>query len=180
MNGYTVVSGSSLRTLSPPNPPPTTPSSSTFSTSFSAASCVTINNASCWVPLITRNGSGKRRGLLPAFSTGRRGLKCGCGRAPDLLPLECNWEEDYKDHEFIVVNFYHFVSIEDPDDEVAKHLAFLQVENQYPSYFSQFCFLECFSVNLLCIMLYALNSNALGKFNAALITHRQLHEHHQP
>ncbi|KAG5522475.1 hypothetical protein RHGRI_034600 [Rhododendron griersonianum] len=126
MNGYTVVSGSALRTLSPPNPPPTTPSSSTFSTSFSAASCVTINNASCWVPLITRNGSGKRRGLLPAFSTGRRGLKCGCGRAPDLLPLECNWEEDYKDHEFIVVNFYHFVSIEDPDDEVAKHLAFLQ------------------------------------------------------
>ncbi|KAI8528584.1 hypothetical protein RHMOL_Rhmol12G0159300 [Rhododendron molle] len=130
MNGYTVVSGSALRTLSPPNPPPTTPSSSTFSTSFSAASCVTINNnASCWVPLITRNkwnGSGKRRGLLPAFSAGRRGLKCGCGRAPDLLPLECNWEEDYKDHEFIVVNFYHFVSIEDPDDEVAKHLAFLQ------------------------------------------------------
>ncbi|XP_058194167.1 rhodanese-like domain-containing protein 8, chloroplastic isoform X3 [Rhododendron vialii] len=129
MNGYTVVSGSALPTLSPPNPPPTTPSSSTFSTSFSAASCVTINNASCWVPLITRNkrnGSGKRRGLLPAFTTGRRGLKCGCGRAPDLLPLECNWEEDYKDHEFIVVNFYHFVSIEDPDDEVAKHLAFLQ------------------------------------------------------
>ncbi|KAI8528583.1 hypothetical protein RHMOL_Rhmol12G0159300 [Rhododendron molle] len=139
MNGYTVVSGSALRTLSPPNPPPTTPSSSTFSTSFSAASCVTINNnASCWVPLITRNkwnGSGKRRGLLPAFSAGRRGLKCGCGRAPDLLPLECNWEEDYKDHEFIVVNFYHFVSIEDPDDEVAKHLAFLQschVQEPFP------------------------------------------------
>lgn len=29
--------------------------------------------------------------------------------------------------QFIVVNFYHFVSIRDPESEVAKHLAFLKV-----------------------------------------------------
>lgn len=41
----------------------------------------------------------------------------------------CSWEEDYKDHEFILVNFYHSIFIQDPDGEVVKHLSFLQEKN---------------------------------------------------
>lgn len=141
MNAYTVASA--LHTLSPSNPPPIA------SFSFSTAGCIiSINNTPCWVRFTTRN---KRRGLL---------LKRGCGRAPDLLPPECNWEEDYEDHEFIVVNFYHFVSIEDPDEEVSKHLSFLQVENHCPQLFLPVLyFLECFSVYLIST-LRAVNSTA--------------------
>lgn len=96
-----------------------------FSTSFT----ITATASRVWVPLVTsnrRNNNSKRRDLLLTFFAGQQGLRCGCGRASDLLPLKCSWEEEYKDHEFIVVNFYHLVFIKDPDDEVARHLSFLQ------------------------------------------------------
>lgn len=36
-------------------------------------------------------------------------------------------EDNLEKDEFIVVNFYHFVFIEHPEEEVSKHLAYVQV-----------------------------------------------------
>lgn len=35
------------------------------------------------------------------------------------------------DFDFVVVNFYHFVFIKDPQEEVAKHLSFLELEVRF-------------------------------------------------
>lgn len=36
---------------------------------------------------------------------------------------------DYENGDFVVVNFYKFVFIKDPEEEVAKHLAFVEVRD---------------------------------------------------
>lgn len=59
-----------------------------------------------------------------------------------VLPLRCksfssssngDWLEVSKEidneKEFIVVNFYRFVFIKDPEEEVSKHLSFMEVDN---------------------------------------------------
>ncbi|PNX93349.1 rhodanese-like domain-containing protein chloroplastic-like, partial [Trifolium pratense] len=46
--------------------------------------------------------------------------------AAQLQP-SCSTEDDF-DFDFLVVNFYHFVFIKDPQQEVAKHLSFLELE----------------------------------------------------
>ncbi|KAL0364461.1 UNVERIFIED_CONTAM: Rhodanese-like domain-containing protein 8, chloroplastic [Sesamum angustifolium] len=42
------------------------------------------------------------------------------------VEVEAGAPKDYKDDEFIVVNFYRFVFIQDPEEEVSKHLSFMQ------------------------------------------------------
>ncbi|XP_059644788.1 rhodanese-like domain-containing protein 8, chloroplastic isoform X2 [Cornus florida] len=49
----------------------------------------------------------------------------GCGCVPSSSP-QAEDGFDVDDNCFIVVNFYHFVFIKDPEDEVSKHLSFLQ------------------------------------------------------
>lgn len=46
---------------------------------------------------------------------------------PAFSPSNGNSPKEYKDDEFIVVNFYRFVFVENPEDEVSKHLSFMQV-----------------------------------------------------
>ncbi|KAL0421694.1 UNVERIFIED_CONTAM: Rhodanese-like domain-containing protein 8, chloroplastic [Sesamum latifolium] len=42
------------------------------------------------------------------------------------VEVEAGAPKEYKDDEFIVVNFYRFVFIQDPEEEVSKHLSFMQ------------------------------------------------------
>ncbi|KAL6973657.1 Rhodanese-like domain-containing protein 8, chloroplastic [Sarracenia purpurea var. burkii] len=123
MKDCPVVFGTGVRDLSPSNP---AGSSLPFSTFFTAATTCIKNPAS--VPVVVRKKkNSESSGLLLSFFTRecRQRQSCGCGLGPKLISFECNWE-DYEDHDFIVVNFYRFVSIEDPEEEVAKHLSFLQ------------------------------------------------------
>lgn len=53
-----------------------------------------------------------------AFSASSKGC--------NLFRIDAEVDSLEKD-EFIVVNFYRFVFIEDPEEEVSKHLAFVQV-----------------------------------------------------
>lgn len=57
--------------------------------------------------------------------------------------LSSDFEGESSDGDFIVVNFYRFVHIKDPEEEVAKHLSFLQVHVPLGSY--AFCFSWSFS-----------------------------------
>lgn len=43
--------------------------------------------------------------------------------------------EELSDDDFVVVNFYRFVFIKNPEAEVARHLSFLQVSSQIPQLF---------------------------------------------
>ncbi|KAK4402518.1 Rhodanese-like domain-containing protein 8, chloroplastic [Sesamum angolense] len=43
-----------------------------------------------------------------------------------IFKVEAGAPKEYKDDEFIVVNFYRFVFIQDPEEEVSKHLSFMQ------------------------------------------------------
>lgn len=59
-------------------------------------------------------------------------LECKKGLKFAVSSSNTNWVQivspkDYEDDEFVVVNFYRFVYIEDPEVEVSKHLSFLQV-----------------------------------------------------
>ncbi|KAF5733977.1 rhodanese-like domain-containing protein 8 chloroplastic isoform X1 [Tripterygium wilfordii] len=51
------------------------------------------------------------------------GLSSQCGNRTELLPAS---DDDNGDLDFIVVNFYSFNFIKDPEEEVAKHLSFLE------------------------------------------------------
>lgn len=42
--------------------------------------------------------------------------------------------EELSDDDFVVVNFYRFVFIKNPEAEVARHLSFLQVSSQIPHF----------------------------------------------
>ncbi|KAK4426991.1 Rhodanese-like domain-containing protein 8, chloroplastic [Sesamum alatum] len=42
------------------------------------------------------------------------------------VEVEAGAPKEYKEDEFIVVNFYRFVFIQDPEEEVSKHLSFMQ------------------------------------------------------
>ncbi|XP_011086965.1 rhodanese-like domain-containing protein 8, chloroplastic [Sesamum indicum] len=42
------------------------------------------------------------------------------------VEVEAGARKEYEDDEFIVVNFYRFVFIQDPEEEVSKHLSFMQ------------------------------------------------------
>lgn len=49
-----------------------------------------------------------------------------------FLCTKINWvhiisPKEFVNDEFVVVNFYRFVFVDDPEEEVAKHLLFLQV-----------------------------------------------------
>ncbi|KAH1236194.1 Rhodanese-like domain-containing protein 8, chloroplastic [Glycine max] len=50
-----------------------------------------------------------------------------CKLVPSALPLT-QPSSSRKDFDFVVVNFYHFVFIQDPQAEVAKHRSFLELE----------------------------------------------------
>lgn len=43
------------------------------------------------------------------------------------IPLQCCKRREVGEDDFVVVNFYRFVSIKDPLAEVAKHISFLKV-----------------------------------------------------
>lgn len=59
---------------------------------------------------------------------------CNCTSALSSLTLKPNWVIREKEKGvYVVVNFYQFVFIEDPEDEVSKHLEFLQVPFFYSS-----------------------------------------------
>lgn len=65
-----------------------------------------------------------------------------------------------KDHfDFVVVNFYHFVFIKDPQTEVAKHLSFLDLEVRFDFHFLfiAFSILQFFCVELLLILIFPIN-----------------------
>lgn len=65
-----------------------------------------------------------------------------------------------KDHfDFVVVNFYHFVFIKDPQTEVAKHLSFLDLEVRFDFHFLfiAFSILQFFFVELLLILIFPIN-----------------------
>ncbi|CBI35292.3 unnamed protein product, partial [Vitis vinifera] len=53
-------------------------------------------------------------------SESKKNVKCGCAVSSELS----------NDGGFIVVNFYRFVFIQDPELEVSKHLSFLQTNFQ--------------------------------------------------
>ncbi|KAH1236195.1 Rhodanese-like domain-containing protein 8, chloroplastic [Glycine max] len=55
-----------------------------------------------------------------------------CKLVPSALPLT-QPSSSRKDFDFVVVNFYHFVFIQDPQAEVAKHRSFLELEYSGPS-----------------------------------------------
>ncbi|PIN24833.1 Rhodanese-related sulfurtransferase [Handroanthus impetiginosus] len=42
------------------------------------------------------------------------------------VEVEAGAPKEYKDDEFIVVNFYRFVFVKDPEEEVSRHLSFMQ------------------------------------------------------
>ncbi|XP_057464509.1 rhodanese-like domain-containing protein 8, chloroplastic [Actinidia eriantha] len=98
-----------------------------FSISFTTAITTSGVKNGAWAPIVIRKKrKSERGGLLLSLSTRecRQRLRCGCGL--QLSSLEGNWEEDYEDDAFVVVNFYRFVFVKDPEREVAKHLSFLQ------------------------------------------------------
>ncbi|XP_028067715.1 rhodanese-like domain-containing protein 8, chloroplastic isoform X3 [Camellia sinensis] len=126
---WAFVSGKAMHTLlCPCSSKPTSTTTNLwlpFSTSYPTSATTIIKNTA-WVP---------RSPLFPLSSREQdcKRLTCGCNggggggrRGSELLPLKCNWGEHYEDHDFIVVNFYHFVFIKDPEDEVSRHLSFLQ------------------------------------------------------
>lgn len=49
-----------------------------------------------------------------------------CSKSKGVVQI-VSTKTSYEDDEFVVVNFYRFVYIKDPEDEVSKHLSFLQV-----------------------------------------------------
>lgn len=53
-----------------------------------------------------------------------------CKLVPSALPLT-QPSSSRKDFDFVVVNFYHFVFIQDPQAEVAKHRSFLELEVRF-------------------------------------------------
>ena len=79
------------------------------------------------------------------------GFSCACSTSAQCIGAERS------DCEFVVVNFYHFVFIKDPEAEVAKHLSFLEVRSHFNS-----SLFECELVSLflfegkrnLCLKLY--------------------------
>lgn len=62
--------------------------------------------------------------LLPCKCTSALSSPSSLTSKPNWVREKENFEED--DRVFVVVNFYRFVFIEDPEDEVSKHLDFLQ------------------------------------------------------
>ena len=58
-------------------------------------------------------------------SESKKNVKCGCAVSSELS----------NDGGFIVVNFYRFVFIQDPELEVSKHLSFLQVFTEQMIFF---------------------------------------------
>jgi hypothetical protein len=46
--------------------------------------------------------------------------------------------EELSEDDFVVVNFYRFVFIENPEAEVSRHLSFLQVCSQVPHFLTKF------------------------------------------
>lgn len=88
------------------SPTPTT----TTSTSFSL--------------IYNHNNQPSRRRWLPLSATERSKLK---GESCFALQLQCDCESEIReDNEWVVVNFYHFVFIEDAEAQVAKHHTFLK------------------------------------------------------
>ncbi|CAK9187704.1 unnamed protein product, partial [Ilex paraguariensis] len=86
---------------------------------------------------VLRNSSRYRASLPLPFSgcqVKRHGLftwQCKKTLNCALSSSEPSWVDvdesrDFGDDEFIVVNFYRFVFIKNPEEEVSKHLAFLQ------------------------------------------------------
>lgn len=43
------------------------------------------------------------------------------------VEVEAAAPKEYKGDEFIVVNFYRFVFVKNPEEEVSRHLSFMQV-----------------------------------------------------
>lgn len=61
------------------------------------------------------------------------------------IEVEAGAPREYRDDEFMVVNFYRFVSIQNPEEEVSKHLSFMQVICSSFIFGSKFfyCFILC-------------------------------------
>ncbi|KAK4488980.1 hypothetical protein RD792_004771, partial [Penstemon davidsonii] len=53
-------------------------------------------------------------------------LSAFSGRNGNWVDVEAGSPKEYKDDEFMVVNFYRFVFIENPEEEVSRHLSFMQ------------------------------------------------------
>ncbi|XAR53134.1 hypothetical protein NMG60_11021555 [Bertholletia excelsa] len=110
-----------MKGLSPLKPPPAaaTAPSLPFSTSFILP--ISIKGIKSPATLRETRNRGKKSLLLPSLRCGSVPLP-----SPQVLSSECSWEDYYVDHDYIVVNFYHFVFIKDPEEEVSRHLSFLQ------------------------------------------------------
>jgi len=63
---------------------------------------------------------------------------------PAALPLTQPSTSGEDDFHFVVVNFYHFVFIQDPQAEVAKHHSFLELQVRFHFFFFFFFFFFSF------------------------------------
>lgn len=69
----------------------------------------------------------KRFNLYASLSSNGNGLEAAAAAS-----------KEFEDDEFIVVNFYRFVFIKDPEEEVSKHLHFMKVSLSLSLYLSIF------------------------------------------
>uniref|UniRef100_A0A5B6YMU8 Rhodanese domain-containing protein n=1 Tax=Davidia involucrata TaxID=16924 RepID=A0A5B6YMU8_DAVIN len=125
MRGCGIVLGAAILTLTPHKPATTTSPFTVPTWSISTSIPITKNtNRNTPLPQLRRYGQSNFYGN---GNTRDEGFRCGCA----LSSSKCNWvgvegSKNYEDDDFMVVNFYRFVFIKDPEEEVSKHLSFLQ------------------------------------------------------
>ncbi|KAF7813448.1 rhodanese-like domain-containing protein 8, chloroplastic [Senna tora] len=93
--------------------------------SFSSSASLRRRRRTRLVPISQPGSAKKTNGEYGGIAF----VACGCSTSSQCngnAAAEASSEEEGEEGDFVVVNFYHFVFIKDPQAEVAKHLAFME------------------------------------------------------
>ncbi|KAL3835299.1 hypothetical protein ACJIZ3_010035 [Penstemon smallii] len=118
---------------------------------FSRPKCSTATINNFITPPIQEVSTFKNKTKLitfPAFGSDKFSWNYGqssklsafSARNGNWVDVEAGSPKEYKDDEFMVVNFYRFVFIENPEEEVSRHLSFMQIDEKVATLF--YCHLE--------------------------------------